>query len=202
MQKFPKIACAILAGGKNTRMKGKNKALLEVDGIRMIDRIIKEVEDIFGEIIIVCNLPEELNVSKEKYILVKDKIENIGPLGGIYTALITTTKEAVFILPCDLPYLNTNIIKEEIEVFQNNDCDVLVPRLGNYLEPLHSIFKKGLNKELFEFYQTTDNYFITSFLDLLNVYYFDIEESRHHKRGFTNINTPQELIEVNRPRRK
>lgn len=197
MQKFPEIACAVLAGGKNTRMKGKNKALLEVDGIRMIDRILHEVENIFDEIIIISNSPEELNVSEEKYILVKDKIENIGPLGGIYTALITTTKEAVFILPCDLPFLKTNIILEEIEAFQSNNCDVLVPRLGNYLEPLHSIFKKGLNKELFEFYQTTDNYFITSFLDLLNVYYFDIEESRYHKRIFTNINTPQELIEVN-----
>lgn len=201
MQKFPKIACAILAGGKNTRMKGKNKALLEVDGIRMIDRIIQEVEKIFDEIIIVSNSPEELNVSEEEYILVGDKIENIGPLGGIYTALVTTTKEAVFILPCDLPFLKTNIITDEIDAFQNNDCDALVPRLGNYLEPLHSIFKKGLNKELFEFCQTTNNYFITSFLDLLNVYYFDIEESMYHKKVFTNINTPKELIDVNRLRR-
>ena len=201
MNVSPHIACAILAGGKNTRMKSKNKALLEVDGLRIIDRILREIDKIFDEIIIVTNSPEELNVSKEKYILVKDKIENIGPLGGIYTALITTTKKAVFILPCDLPYLKTNIIKEEIEVFQNNDCDAIVPRLGRHLEPLHSIFKKGLNKELFEFIQTTDNYFITSFLDLINVYYFDIEESKYHKRVFTNINTPQELNEVNKSRR-
>ncbi|MBC8320723.1 MAG: molybdenum cofactor guanylyltransferase [Bacteroidetes bacterium] len=183
-------------------MKGKNKALLEVDGIRIIDRILSEIDEIFDEIIIVTNSPEELNVSTEKYIIVRDMIENIGPLGGIYSALMTSTKEAVFILPCDLPYLKTNIIEEEIELFQNIDCDAIVPRLGTYLEPLHSIFKKCLNKELFEFIQTTDNYFITSFLDLINVYYFDIEQSMYHKKVFTNINTLRELNEVNKSRRK
>ena len=46
----------ILAGGKNSRM-GTNKAFLEIDGNRLIDKIMDIYRRLFNEIIIVTNDP-------------------------------------------------------------------------------------------------------------------------------------------------
>ncbi|MBN1471350.1 MAG: NTP transferase domain-containing protein, partial [Syntrophaceae bacterium] len=48
------ITGIILAGGKNSRM-GLNKAFLEIDGKRLIDRTFAVYRQIFSEIIIVTN---------------------------------------------------------------------------------------------------------------------------------------------------
>jgi len=46
----------ILAGGKNTRM-GVNKAFLEINGTRMIDKTIDIYSRLFSEILIITNDP-------------------------------------------------------------------------------------------------------------------------------------------------
>ena len=49
-----KITGIILAGGKNSRM-GSEKGLLEVEGKKIIERIIQEVKQVLDEIMIISN---------------------------------------------------------------------------------------------------------------------------------------------------
>ena len=53
------ISCVILAGGRNTRLGGQNKAFLRVQGKTIIDSIIEKLKLLFKEIIIVTNTPDE-----------------------------------------------------------------------------------------------------------------------------------------------
>ena len=53
-----KITGIILAGGKNLRM-GKNKAFLEINGERIIDRTKNLFVDLFDEVLLVTNSPLE-----------------------------------------------------------------------------------------------------------------------------------------------
>ncbi len=48
------ITGVILAGGLSRRY-GLNKAFLEICGIRLIDRVIEEMKDIFKRLILVAN---------------------------------------------------------------------------------------------------------------------------------------------------
>lgn len=196
MNKLQHTACAILAGGKNSRMKGRNKALLKLGDTTIIETITKTLEEIFDEIIIVTNTPNEFVLEKDKYILTADIIKNIGPLGGIHSALLTTSKESVFIVPCDMPYLNLDLIKKEIIIFKQIDCDVIVPRIDNYLEPIHSIYKKKIVTKLETYLESSNNYYIRDFLNTINVHYMDLEENLLYKKIFTNINTPEDLNAV------
>ena len=109
--------CTILAGGKNSRMGGENKAFLTINGITVLDRMVNKLEGIFNEIIIVTNSPSEFEYLNRRCIITTDLIKNIGPLGGIYTALSITSKESVFFFPCDMPYLNIELIKKQISFF-------------------------------------------------------------------------------------
>ena len=52
------IACAILAGGKNSRM-GRNKAFIEIDNLPIIEKILNVLKKEFSEIILVTNSPSD-----------------------------------------------------------------------------------------------------------------------------------------------
>ena len=163
------IACAILAGGKNTRVGGKNKAFIKINKIYLLENITEILKKIFEEIIIVTNNPDEYDLVKDKYIIINDKIKNIGPLGGIYSALLQTTKKAIFIVACDMPYLHNDVIQKEINTFNTFNCDAVVPKIGHYIEPLHSIYRKDITDKLYSFIKNHQNYSISNFLKVINV---------------------------------
>ena len=190
------IACSILAGGKNSRMGGKNKAFLTINDNTVLDIMLEKLEKIFDEIIIVTNTPDEFDHLKSKCIIITDLIKNIGPLGGFYSALSCSSKESVFFFPCDMPFINEELINKQISVFNETDCDAVVPKVGKWLEPLHSIFKININSKLFSFVNSDQKYNIRDFLKTINVFYLDLEENNHHNKIFTNINTPEDLEKI------
>ena len=53
------VNAIILAGGKNSRMGGENKAFLEIEGKPIIRRLIDTLRPLVNEIIIVTNDPEK-----------------------------------------------------------------------------------------------------------------------------------------------
>ncbi|MFK4998810.1 molybdenum cofactor guanylyltransferase [Bacillus sp. N9] len=93
----------ILAGGKSSRM-GENKALMKMNGARVIDRLIAEFSPVSEEVILVTNDPllyEELPVT-----LLEDCLsyKGQGPLAGIYTGLSAVNNDPCLIVACDLPF--------------------------------------------------------------------------------------------------
>ena len=49
------VSAVILAGGKNTRMGGKDKSLLTLNGTTFIETIRNKLENHLSEIFVVCN---------------------------------------------------------------------------------------------------------------------------------------------------
>ena len=131
----------ILSGGKNLRM-GSNKAFIEVNGKRLIDRTVGLFKDIFKEVILVTNSPLEYLDQDVK--IVTDIIKKKGALGGIYTGLFYSTFDYSFVSACDMPFLNRNFIEYMIANIENND--IVVPNTADGLQPLHAIYSsKCLN---------------------------------------------------------
>lgn len=134
-----KISAVILAGGKNTRMKGKDKAFLLIRGKPVIERTVSNLQKIFKDIVIVTNSPAKY--SKFKVKVVKDRIRGLGPLGGIYTGLCNIKNEAAFFIACDMPFLHNGIIKKQIRYFSRTRPDCLIARCKG-VQPLHAIYTK------------------------------------------------------------
>jgi len=190
------IAAAILSGGKNKRMGGRNKAFVEIDGAPLIQNTIKLLKEIFPEVLIVTNAPAEYSAYKKDCRIIGDEIKDIGPLGGIHTALSKTSKAAVFFVACDMPFLHNAFIREEIEYFNKTGCDGLVPRVGTLIEPLHAIYKKGLKDRVADFVKNSGDRSIKSFLETVNVSYWDLEDNLLHRSIFKNLNTEEDLREA------
>ncbi len=195
-QNISDIAAAVLAGGKNTRMGGKNKALINIEGSPVIERTLVLLKEIFPEVIVVTNSPDDYKHYTKDITIIADIIKNIGPLGGIHSALSNTSKGAVFFVACDMPFLHNDIIAQQTEQFYKLGCDALIPKIEDTIEPLCAIYKKALKDNLYSYLQKSNDYSIKGFLETIDVYYLDIADNPFNRRIFKNLNTPEDIKEI------
>jgi molybdopterin-guanine dinucleotide biosynthesis protein A len=194
------ITGVILAGGKNTRM-GANKAFLEIDGIRLIDKTINIYREIFPEIIIVTNDPLSY-VEFADAAIVTDIYKDKGPLGGIYTGLFYSKNPDAFVSACDMPYLSKDFIRHLIN--QAGKYDVIVPELSEGFQPLHAIYSRNCLPSIKRLL-LMDKLKITGFYRDMRILTIPEEQMLPFNpdgRLFHNLNTPEELEKVQEIRSK
>ena len=186
------IACAIIAGGKSTRMDGVNKALLKIGNSSNIKKLLRLSEKFFSERIIVSK-NNDFGINDNDIIYTSDIFKNIGPLGGIHAALSVTSKQAVFFFPSDMPFISSDLVEKEIAKFYNTNCDIIVPKINNRTEPLHSIYSVSVLEKLNNYLQNTKDYSIRNFYKKVGAYYWEIENNEENRKAFMNINTYNDL---------
>jgi len=180
----------ILLGGKSSRY-GSNKAFVEIEGVRLVDRVARVMKSIFHRIVLLTNTPEEYAYLQTP--MVEDLIKGFGPMGGIYTGLMTLSDEAGFFVACDMPFLSGSLIRHMVDV--RDDFDVVVPRMDWMLEPLHALYSKKCLPVIRETIRQDQHQILKCFAEL-RVRYVDEEELRlwdPELRSFFNINKPQDL---------
>jgi molybdopterin-guanine dinucleotide biosynthesis protein A len=190
-QKTNNISGVVLAGGLNRRFGGKIKSNAVVGGEKIIERIIKTITPVFEEIIIVTNTPQEF-AQFSGFIITKDHFLKVGPLGGIHAAMKASSKESVFIFAGDMPFLDKELIINQIGFYNSSPSEALIPEINDKMEPLHGIYKNLLSDRLEEYLSSEKDYAIRDFLEEVNVDYFRLRDSERTVRAFTNINTLQE----------
>lgn len=193
-EKYPSTAQGvtgvILAGGKSSRY-GTNKAFTEIKGVRLIDRVVQTMSSVFHRVILVTNTPHEyayLNIE-----MFEDLIKGLGPVGGIHTGLESMADPAGFFVACDMPFLNPDLILHMIGIAE--DYDVVVPRVGWLIEPLHALYRKSCISHVRAAIHA-EEYQIIRLYNRIRVRYVDEKEIRSFDpflKTFFNINRPEEL---------
>jgi molybdopterin-guanine dinucleotide biosynthesis protein A len=184
----------ILLGGKSSRY-GSNKAFVEINGVRMIDRVAGVMKSIFYRVVLLTNTPEEYAYLRMP--MVEDLVKGFGPMGGIYTGLMTLSDETGFFVACDMPFLSESLIRHMVDV--RDDFDAVVPRMDWMLEPLHALYSKDCLPVIKEAIRQNQHQILKCFAKL-RVRYVDEEELRlwdPDLRSFFNINKPQDLPRQN-----
>jgi molybdopterin-guanine dinucleotide biosynthesis protein A len=187
-----RISGVILAGGSNKRFGGITKANVVIDGETIISRIISTISDLFVEIIIVTNKPEEFQEFIQ-YKIVEDQYLKKGPLGGIHAALKASSEDAIFVFAGDMPFLNKEIISDQISEFNKREHDVLIPEIDQFIEPLHAIYRKSVLNLLERFLLAGKSRAVRDFLSEVNVGYLQMTKNEKTEIAFVNINSPSDL---------
>jgi len=190
-----KISGVILAGGSNKRFRGITKANVVIDGETIISRMISTISDLFVEIIIVTNKPEEFQEFIQ-YKIVEDQYLKAGPLGGIHAALKASSEDAIFVFAGDMPFLVKEIITDQINEFNKREHDVLIPEVGQFIEPLHAIYRKSVLNDLERFLSAGKSRAVRDFLSEVNVGYLQIPKTEKTEKAFANINSPADLDKI------
>jgi molybdenum cofactor guanylyltransferase len=131
----------ILAGGKSSRM-GTDKGLLLIGGKAMIEYVIEEMQSVFDKLVIVSNNPEYEKFGLE---VIPDLIKEIGPAGGIYTALKHSDRQLNFMVSCDMPFVTKEAI--EFMVINYNDSQIVLVENQGKLEPLFGVYSKDCEEK-------------------------------------------------------
>jgi len=184
------ISSVILAGGKSQRF-GKNKAFLRIGSKILIDQIVEKVSELSNEIIIVTNTLKNFNYLNVE--LVKDVIINKGSLGGIYSGLSIAKNNSILVVACDMPFLNTSLLKHIISYSQ--EYDVVIPKIDKFFEPLHATYSKKCLKPMKNLIDT-NNLKIIDFFSEVNVKFVEKKEIEKFDPNFLsmfNINTLEDL---------
>mgnify|MGYP000089481130 FL=1 len=109
------ILGTVLAGGKSQRF-GEDKSQVKLGDKLLIDYILTEIIDEFNEVLVVSNNLINFKES-EKISLIKDFKKDLGPLGGVLTAMKwvkDNNKDYQWIstFPADTPFFKNQILKD------------------------------------------------------------------------------------------
>ena len=116
-----------------------------------------------------------------------------GSLGGIYTGLVHSSNHNNLAVACDMPFLNLSLLRYMVDISQ--DYDVVIPKLGDYTEPLHGVYSKNCLPRMKELLEHGDHR-ITDFFALVRVRYVETDEIDRYDPehlSFFNINTEDDL---------
>jgi molybdopterin-guanine dinucleotide biosynthesis protein A len=134
----PAVSAVVLAGGRSTRLK-QDKALLKLDGEWVLESILHKLALLSDDLLVVGGDREELRPLGVP--IVPDGRPGAGPLGGIHSGLQNIRYERGLFVACDMPLLSLPLLRYMIQL--SPGFDVVIPRIGDYVEPLHAIYSKS-----------------------------------------------------------
>lgn len=187
------VTGVILAGGASSRM-GSNKALLPYRGGRFIEAIHRQLADIFNEVIIVTNSPDQYDFLPCRKV--SDLYADMGVLAGIHSGLYHSSNPAIFAVACDMPYLVEGLVRHLAS--RADAGGVLIPEGPKGLEPLHAVYGKGCLAAM-EASLLSGQRRIVSFFNYVNVSKMNVEQVAFFDPlfvSFININTPGDYFDL------
>jgi len=190
MPELQVVSGVILAGGQSSRMK-VNKAFIRFQGRPLIEAVMESLSPLCGELIIVTNTPELYRHLPAR--LVSDVYPGTGALGGLYSGLRAACHDYTLAVACDMPFLNTQLLRYLI--YQAPGYDIVIPRPGNYLEPLHALYHRHCLGPMERVLQA-GGLRIVDFFPEVRVRYVEEDEINlldPEHLSFLNINTPADL---------
>jgi len=186
----PYFSVAILAGGHSRRM-GQNKALLEVGGVVILQRVINAVKHLTDDLFLVANTPQlyqDFSLPMQP-----DVIPDKAALGGVYTAILQARYEWTLILACDMPLLKPEVIAFLAGYLDT--ADVVCPLVNSYPETLHAFYRKTCLPVIAQ-QIAADALKIADFFERVNVQYINEAVLAAVTSDFNfllNVNTPVDL---------
>ena len=132
------ITGCILAGGKSSRY-GTDKALIRIREQTIIEKLACELSSVFSRMMIIANAADTFAFLN--YPVHPDIIRNIGPLGGIHSALSNAETDRIFLLSCDMPHMTGGFIRFIVD--HPSDRPIVLPVTNGIIQPLCGIYSKA-----------------------------------------------------------
>ncbi len=187
------ISCIVLAGGKGLRL-GRKKTLETINNATLLQTVVSQLTFLNSDTIIVnANEDSFPRLSGSKLRVVTDIYPGKGPLAAIYTGLKISDSLYNLVVACDMPFLNRDLLRYMVQVAP--DYDIVVPRVGDMVEPLHAIYSKECLVPI-ETLIKQDSLSVNHLFALVRTRYVETEEIDRfdpQHLSFFNINTQDDL---------
>jgi FdhD protein len=191
--RIPGITGVILAGGESRRM-GSDKSLLPFKGARFIDHTYRTMAELFDEVIIVTNSPALYDAIPCR------KVPDIYPaqssLAGIHSGVSHANNETAFVVACDMPFINPQVIK--LLCNRSAEGDVVIPVGTHGPEPLHALYSKRCVSAMEDVLDAGHKRIVGFFpqIEVVEIPTAELSSIDADESSFLNVNTPQEYFSL------
>jgi len=183
------VTGVILAGGQGRRMGGVDKGLKVLRGKPMVAWALERFAPQVDEVLINANQNLETYRRFGRRVIPDEIGGFAGPLAGLHRGLNEARHELVATVPCDSPFLPSDLIQRLRGAIDNTESDVAVAKTGDQPHPVFCLCRKsvlpGLTKFLAGGGRKIDAWYAK--LKLVEVAFDD------QAAAFSNINTEEEL---------
>lgn len=190
------LTICVQAGGQSSRM-GEDKALKPFLGRPLIQRVIDRLSPIADEIIVTTNRPEDYSFLGLR--LFPDLKPDRGALGGLYTAIASAAHPHVAVVACDMPFASPKLIETMSRLLVEKEADVVIPKSGDYYEPLHAVYRRDACLPAIESAINADKWKVIAWFPQVKVHTLssdDVQKYDPSRLAFWNVNTPEEFSEA------
>jgi molybdopterin-guanine dinucleotide biosynthesis protein A len=141
------ITGIILCGGAARRMGGTEKALTIVGTTSLLGHVRARLAPQVGKIIISANrdLPGYARWGDR---VVPDTVSDLGPLGGLHTALAHVETPYAFCCPGDAPLLDAGLVQRLAATLRIGHADLAVPHDGERTQQLFLLLRTDVRESL------------------------------------------------------
>lgn len=172
-------------------MGGVNKALLEVGGKPVIDRILDAIASRADEVVLVAN---DTSLDHLRLPTVLDAEPHAGVLPALLTGLEASSAELCLVLACDMPFVQPALIDHLFEKL--GPCEVAIPHVEGQFQPMHAVYQRQRCSAAIRDALARGDRRMISFLDEVRSCSVDEASLRpldSELLSFFNINTPDDL---------
>jgi molybdopterin-guanine dinucleotide biosynthesis protein A len=175
---------------------GRDKALLPLGARLVIEWVLERVVTLSDDVTLITNTPDKYG--RLGYPMIEDVYPDTGALGGIYTGIHAALHEHCLVVACDMPFLNTELMRYLVDLAPG--FDVVVPCIRQFPETLHAVYGKGCLEPI-QRRLLADQLRIIGFFDDVKVRYVqrdDVARFDPTFRSFLNMNTLEDWERVQR----
>jgi molybdopterin-guanine dinucleotide biosynthesis protein A len=173
---------------------GREKAYLRIGERTIIEEQRDTLGRIFDEIIIVANTQGYFKNIDSK--VVTDIIPDSGPLGGLYSGLAVSSNIHSFLIACDMPFINLELIDYMIKQIGEND--IVIPLSSKGIETLFAVYSLNCLETIRQQIEFR-NLRLLDILNFFKVRYIsqeEIEKFDPKEFSFFNVNSPKDYEEA------
>jgi molybdenum cofactor guanylyltransferase len=186
------VTGVLLAGGKSRRM-GEDKRYLVVGEETLLERGLGVLRSVFQEVLVVI-AQDSPPVGVDARV-VRDLVPECGGLGGLYTGLMRATTSSIFVVACDMPFLDRTVIAQFTS--RRATADIVMAKLAAQLHPMHALYGKRCLPVLEQMIQARQlkiqELVSHASLRVQYVTEADLLAIDPSGRSFQNVNTPADL---------
>jgi molybdopterin-guanine dinucleotide biosynthesis protein A len=174
---------------------GRDKATLEMGGVTLFDRALQMMRSLFVDVLIAG---DRKDLAQPGIPCCPDLFPG-SALGGLYTGLMKSNQDMIFVCSCDMPFPNVNIAR--LVLSQDRAYDVVVPKTIDGLEPLFARYHKRCLPSMRDMLDRRE-FRIYDFYPRVRTRYLGIAELPvDWQSSFLNVNTPEDYSRIAERRR-
>ncbi len=188
-------SCVVLVGGESRRM-GTDKALVELGGARLVERVLDVVMPLFSDVMIGAHKETgHVESLRPGVRVVTDFLEGRGPALGVASALSAAKSDWLFVISCDVPRLSGELVKTLAGM--RSGVEAVIPVVDGRSQTMCAFYSSKcltpLTERVKEGRRSIDGFLKDTELPVRYVSEDELLDADPDLLSFMDVDTPEEL---------